>query len=228
MGFWNKLIAHPAYDAFWQDQAMDKILAEGLSEEGIKVPMLLVRWLWDQEDIYGALAVYKAIKPKDTDNDKVFLVLGPWHHGQEIGDGRSLGAMRFGSDTGTWFRQNVLAPFLAHYLKDDAPAMDIAPVTAYETGTRRMAEAAGLARCTRRPERLYLRSSGSSSTLHAADSASRDRELRPRSTSTSPIPPNRFPTAPVPQPARRLRPRRSPGRTGSSTTSARPPAAPTC
>jgi putative CocE/NonD family hydrolase len=29
----------------------------------------------------------------------------------------------------------VLRPFLDHYLKDDAPAMDIAPVTAYETGT---------------------------------------------------------------------------------------------
>src|SRR6202046_5665519 len=26
MGFWNKVIAHPAYDEFWQAQAMDKIL----------------------------------------------------------------------------------------------------------------------------------------------------------------------------------------------------------
>jgi hypothetical protein len=38
---------------------------------------MLVDSLWDQEDIYGAIAVYKAIKPKDTGNDKVFLVLGP-------------------------------------------------------------------------------------------------------------------------------------------------------
>ena len=83
---------------------------------------MLVHSLWDQEDIYGAPAVYKAIKPLDKDNDKVFLVLGPWHHGQEIEDAASLGAIRFGSDTGTWFRQNVLRPFLDHYLKDDAPA----------------------------------------------------------------------------------------------------------
>jgi putative CocE/NonD family hydrolase len=40
-------------------------------------------------------------------------------------------------DTSLWFRQHVLAPFLAHYLKDDAPPMDIAPVTAFETGTNR-------------------------------------------------------------------------------------------
>jgi hypothetical protein len=39
--------------------------------------VMLVDSLWDQEDIYGAIAVYKAIKPKDTNNDKVFLVMGP-------------------------------------------------------------------------------------------------------------------------------------------------------
>ena len=134
IGFWRKLIAHPAYDAFWSDQAMDKVLAAEFKTNGIPIPILLVHSLWDQEDIYGAPAVYKAIKPLDKSNDKVFLVLGPWHHGQEIEPADSLGAIRFGSDTGTWFRKNVLAPFLAHYLKDDAPAMDVAPVTAYETG----------------------------------------------------------------------------------------------
>jgi hypothetical protein len=134
IGFWNKLVAHPAYDSFWSDQALDKVLAKEFSANGIQVPILLVHSLWDQEDIYGAPAVYKAIKPLDKTNDKVLMVLGPWHHGQEIEPADSLGAIRFGSDTGTWFRKNVLAPFLAHYLKDGAPAMDIAPVTAYETG----------------------------------------------------------------------------------------------
>ncbi len=134
LGFWKKILDHPSYDTFWSDQAMDKVLASDFAREGIKVPIMLVHSLWDQEDIYGAPAVYKAIKPLDRDNDKVFLVLGPWHHGQEIEDAASLGAIRFGSDTGTWFRKNVLAPFLAHYLKDDAPPIDIAPVTAYETG----------------------------------------------------------------------------------------------
>jgi putative CocE/NonD family hydrolase len=79
--------------------------------------------------------VYKAIKPKDTNNDKVFLVMGPWHHGQEIEDGSSLGAIKWGSDTALYFRQKILRPFLDHYLKDDAPKMDVAPVMAFETGT---------------------------------------------------------------------------------------------
>jgi putative CocE/NonD family hydrolase len=133
-GFWQRILAHPNYDSFWSEQAVDKVLADDFAQEGLKVPVMLVHSLWDQEDIYGAPAVYKAIRPLDKNNDKVFLVLGPWHHGQEIEPADSLGAIRFGSDTGTWFRQNVLRPFLDHYLKDDAPAANVAPVTAFETG----------------------------------------------------------------------------------------------
>src|SRR5262249_38782267 len=114
-----------------RDQAVDPILAE----QPLKVPVMLVHSLWDQEDIYGAIAVYKAIKPKDTKNDKVFLVMGPWHHGQEIGDGSKLGALRFNSDTGLYFRREILRPFLDQYLKDGAPKANVAPVSAFETGT---------------------------------------------------------------------------------------------
>jgi putative CocE/NonD family hydrolase len=131
LGFWNKLVEHPAYDAFWRDQAVDKLLAE----RPLTTPVMLVHSLWDQEDIYGAPAVYKALKPKDAAGDKVRLVIGPWYHGQMIGDGSALGAIKFGGDTARHFRQKILAPFLAQYLKDDAPKADVAPVTAFETGT---------------------------------------------------------------------------------------------
>ncbi|HJX83864.1 MAG TPA: CocE/NonD family hydrolase, partial [Candidatus Angelobacter sp.] len=57
IGFWQKLLAHPGYDGFWREQAMDKVLAA----QPLKVPVMLVDSLWDQEDIYGAIAVYKAI-----------------------------------------------------------------------------------------------------------------------------------------------------------------------
>ena len=158
VGFWRKLLEHPSYDAWWQEQAMDKILAA----QPLKVPTMLVDSLWDQEDIYGAPAVYKAIKPKDTHNDMVFLVVGPWHHGQEIGDGSTLGALRFNSDTGLYFREKILRPFLDHYLKDDAPASDVAPVTAFETGTntwRRLRSwPAGCTEgCGIYPKHLYLK-----------------------------------------------------------------------
>jgi hypothetical protein len=131
VGFWRKILDHPSYDAFWRDQAVDKLLAA----RPLTVPVMLVHSQWDQEDIYGAPAVYRALKPKDTANDKVFLVIGPWHHGQEILDGSSLGALRFGSDTALTFRRDILRPFLDAYLKDGAPRSDVAPVNAFETGT---------------------------------------------------------------------------------------------
>ena len=156
-GFWRKLLQHPAYDAFWQDQAMDRLLAA----QPLKVPVMLVHSLWDQEDIYGAIAVYKAIKPKDRNNDKVFLVMGPWHHGQEIEDASKLGLLKFNSDTGLYFQREILRPFLDHYLKDDAPAADVPPVSAFETGTNKWLRLqqwpAGCASgCTVRSTPLYL------------------------------------------------------------------------
>ena len=156
VGFWNKILAHPSYDSWWQQRAMDKILAA----QPITVPVMLVHSLWDQEDIYGAIAVYKAIKPKDTSN-KVFLVIGPWHHGQEIENGSSLGAVNFQANSSDYFQRNILGPFLAHYLKDGAPPMDVAAVNAYETGTNRWERLRAWPSgcdggCTIRPTPLYL------------------------------------------------------------------------
>ncbi len=161
VGFWRKILEHPSYDAFWRDQAVDKILAA----EPLTVPVLLVHSLWDQEDIYGAIAVYKAIKPKDTGNDKVFLAMGPWHHGQAIWDGSTLGALKFNSDTALTFRQEVLRPFLDQHLKDGAPKADIAPVTAFETGTNTWRKLPGwpagcASGCTVKATPLYLGAGG--------------------------------------------------------------------
>ena len=159
IGFWRKILEHPDYDSFWREQAVDKILAA----QPLKVPVMLVHSLWDQEDIYGDIAVYQAIEPKDAANDKVYLVMGPWCHGQGIRDGSSLGALKFNSDTALTFRREILRPFLDHFLQDAAPKMDIAPVTAFETGANRWqrlpAWPAGCASgCSLKPTPLYLAS----------------------------------------------------------------------
>lgn len=133
MGFWRKIVEHPGYDAWWRDQALDQLLAR----QPLKVPVMLVHSLWDQEDIYGAPAVYKAIKPKDTDNDKVFLAIGPWYHGQMNGEGSELGIVKFRSDTALHFRREILRPFLDQYLKDGAAKANLPVVSAFETGTNK-------------------------------------------------------------------------------------------
>ena len=156
MGFWNKVVAHPAYDSFWQDQAMDQILAR----QPITVPILLVGSLWDAEDIYGYMAMWKALKPKDTGN-LVRLSIGPWYHGQGIDEGSSLGAVKFGMDTSKWWRKHVLAPTLAHYLKDEAPPLDVAPVTVFETGTNEWRSMQSWPAADAKSTPIYLKPNGS-------------------------------------------------------------------
>jgi uncharacterized protein len=131
LGFWRKVVAHPSYDAFWRDQAMDRVLAD----QPLMVPMMLVHSLWDAEDVYGAPAVYRALKNRAGASGKLYLVMGPWHHGGEIEDGNSVGAIKWGSDTALYFEREILRPFLDAYLKDGAPPHGLAPVTAFESGT---------------------------------------------------------------------------------------------
>jgi uncharacterized protein len=162
VGFTAKVMSHPAYDDFWQEQALDKILAK----QGVAVPVMLVHSLWDQEDIYGNIALYKALKAQQPDNPNLYLVIGPWFHHQERLDGSAVGQIRFGSDTAQYFRLHVLRPFLDHFLKDDPAPAGITPVTAFETGTNRWLAlptwpsgcAAG---CGIEHQNLYLQSGGS-------------------------------------------------------------------
>ena len=102
---------HPAYDAYWQAQALETILPK----EKQTVPTLWIGSLWDQEDMYGAVAAYEAVSRNDPDH-LAHLALGPWSHGGWAGTGDALGPIRFGSDTGSWFRHHVLIPFLDGYL----------------------------------------------------------------------------------------------------------------
>ena len=161
VGFTAKVMNHPAYDGFWQGQALDKILVQ----QGVAVPVMLVHSLWDQEDIYGNIALYKALKARQPANPDLYLVIGPWFHHQERLDGSAIGQIRFGSDTAQYFRLHVLRPFLDHYLKDDAAPALITPVTAFETGTNRWLALPGwpsgcAAGCRIDHQNLYLQAGG--------------------------------------------------------------------
>ena len=155
--FFQKLSRHPAYDEFWRGQALDQILPT----QPLKVPTLFVTSIWDQEDMYGGVHTYAALKPQDKDNKLVFMVLGPWRHSGINGDGTTLGPLKFDGDTALQARRDVIEPFLAEHLKDGAPRADIAPVTVFETGTNvwRRLPAWPLAcesGCAVRSEPLYL------------------------------------------------------------------------
>ncbi len=131
-GYWRKLVEHPAYDSFWQQQAMDKLLAR----KPLTVPTLLVHSLWDAEDSYGAIAVYKALNARPDSAANLKLAFGPWVHGGAIQDGSFIGAIKFRGDTAWEFREQVLKPFLDRNLKS-LPTPEIPKVSAFETGSNR-------------------------------------------------------------------------------------------
>jgi uncharacterized protein len=128
--FWRKVSEHPAYDEFWSDQALDKTMAA----QPLKVPVMWIQGIWDQEDMWGAVHAYPAVEPKDKNNDMNFLVLGPWKHSGVNYDGSSLGVMKWNGDTALQFRRDVLKPFFDQYLKDGAPRVHTPPVLIYNTG----------------------------------------------------------------------------------------------
>jgi putative CocE/NonD family hydrolase len=128
--WWRKVAEHPAYDAFWQAQALDKTMAA----QPLTVPTIWLQGLWDQEDMWGAIHSYHAVEPKDTANDKNFLIMGPWFHSQINREGSSLGPLRWNGDTTLEVRRDIIKPFFDQYLKDGAAKANTPPVLIYNTG----------------------------------------------------------------------------------------------
>lgn len=159
--WWHKLSEHPAYDSYWQQQALDKVMAA----TPLKVPTMWLQGLWDQEDMWGAIHSYAAMEPRDAGNDLNYLVMGPWRHSQVNYDGSSLGALKFDGDTALQFRRDVLKPFFDQYLVDGAPKADTPPVFIYDTGENRWDRLAQWPRsceqgCQARSRPLYLLAGG--------------------------------------------------------------------
>ena len=108
---WTNFVNEPDYSAFWKRQAFAPWLNR------VTVPIMNVAGWWDQEDFYGPIKIYELLERHDAAKQN-FLVVGPWNHGGwSRGEGSKLGRIDFGSPTAAHYRQKILAPFFAHYLK---------------------------------------------------------------------------------------------------------------
>ncbi|MES3110039.1 CocE/NonD family hydrolase [Sphingomonas aurantiaca] len=126
--YWQRMVSHPAYDGFWQGQALDKLLAANPSN----VPTIWEQGLWDQEDMYGAITAWEALRAKGKLGNN-HLVMGPWRHSQINREGRSLGPFQWNGDTAQQFREDMLLPYFNQYLKD-GPAIALPAAAIYNTG----------------------------------------------------------------------------------------------
>jgi putative CocE/NonD family hydrolase len=133
--FIQKLFQNPAYTEFWSRQAVDK----WMGARPLTVPTMLEVGEWDQEDSYGAPAVYRALKDKYEGTDLLHLVIGPWRHSGANHYGYELGALTFNGDTALQWRAGWLKPFLDHYLKGTADP-HTPPVLTYASGINKWEE----------------------------------------------------------------------------------------
>lgn len=126
--FVRKLIENPAYTPFWSLQAVDKLMAA----RPLTVPTMLEVGQWDQEDSYGAPAIFRALKDQPG-RAPLTLAIGPWRHSGANHYGYELGALTFAGDTAAQWRRDWMKPFLDHYLKD-APDPHAPAAITYATG----------------------------------------------------------------------------------------------
>ena len=125
---WNNFVHHPTYDEFWKIHAVEYSLKQA------KVPNLNVAGWWDQEDFYGPMRTYENLEPSDSKHLN-YLVVGPWNHGGwEHGEGSSLGAIPFGTNTAEYFRQKVEAPWFAYWLHDRG-SLPLKEALLFQTGS---------------------------------------------------------------------------------------------
>jgi hypothetical protein len=130
VAFWNEMLDHPTYDAFWQARNLRPQL------KGVQPAVLTVGGWFDAENLFGALQVFQTLGHQSPATDNR-LVMGPWFHGGwERSAGDHLGPVQFGARTSEWFQAEVLLPFFRHHLKG-AKDPGLAKATVFETGANR-------------------------------------------------------------------------------------------
>jgi len=127
VAFWNDMMKHGTWDSFWEARNILNHV------KNIKPATLIVGGWFDSENLYGALNLYATIE-KLNPNSQNRLVMGPWSHGQWGYDsGDSLGMIKWGSKTGTFYVDSVIFPFFNYYLKGKGEPK-FAEATVFETG----------------------------------------------------------------------------------------------
>jgi putative CocE/NonD family hydrolase len=127
VAFWNDIMHHGTWDSFWEARNILNHV------KNIKPATLVVGGWFDSENLYGALNLYATIE-KMNPNNQNRLVMGPWSHGQWGYDkGDSLGLMRWGSTTGTFYVDSIIFPYFNYYLKGKGDG-EFAEATVFETG----------------------------------------------------------------------------------------------
>ncbi len=154
--FWNKTVAHPNYDEFWQSRNILPHLND------VAPAVMTVGGWFDAEDLYGPLQIYRSVEQKNPDVFNI-LVMGPWAHGGwSRGAGDRLGNAYFGGPTSPWYQEHIEKKFFDHYLRDGkTSSVDLPEATVFETGANEWREFDVWPPANATEARMYLHADGS-------------------------------------------------------------------
>ena len=125
---WLDQVRHDTYDDYW------KVRNLAVHTKNIHCAVLTVGGWFDAEDLQGPFTLFHAVE-KDSPGIFNALVVGPWVHGGWYRyDGNHLGRVSFASNTGDYYRKNILFPFFEQYLKGGADAK-LPKAYVFETGS---------------------------------------------------------------------------------------------
>lgn len=189
LSFWNDVVGHPDYDAYWKKDDWTRLL------HGVSVPILNVAGYWDQEDPWGPWHIFRSIgngSPGDTN----LMVAGPWSHGawatRKRGDNNGL--IPLGHDTSREFRESLEAPFFRYYLHGTGERPDW-KVESFQTGSNSWQRYGTWPPRRSRQINLYLHNDGSLSFEPPSAGAIPYREYL--SDPANPVPYAQRPVAPI-------------------------------
>lgn len=129
--FWQQIVDHPNYDAFWQQRNLLPHL------KNVNHAVMTVGGWFDAEDLYGPLSIYKTIE-KTSPAANNTLVMGPWAHGQWSAPDRGATThnhIYFGDSINTFYQRDIERRFFAHHLKGEGTA-DFAEALLFDTGKK--------------------------------------------------------------------------------------------
>ncbi len=113
VAFWEDVVAHPDYDAWWQARDARR------ATKGISSSVLMVGGTYDAEDPFGVWEIYRSLRENNPNID-CRIVVGPWVHGawRSNDDANRIGDVEFSQESlSEFYRKEVEFPFFEQKLR---------------------------------------------------------------------------------------------------------------
>jgi uncharacterized protein len=158
LSFWNDVVSHPDYDAYWKKDAWARQL------RGTEIPVLNVAGFWDQEDPWGPWQIFRHADEGGPHRNN-FMIAGPWSHGawERQVKGDTIGRIPLGGhETAAEFRENIEAPFFRYFLHGTGQKLNWKVMT-FQTGSNSWRSYAAWPPANALVKNLYLHVDGTAS-----------------------------------------------------------------